>query len=312
MTSRFANSSRNSKSAMAVPSLRTALLRSSHRIKLSPNTNILRPRIQTAGLADIKDSLTTSNGTTTYEDDIGSITITEADQVNPNKQKLDDLPDILANPNLTPAQRDLLGRARIPKSLQAMYNKPLKRKPTHGIPVCNLQIRSFSVRNLELQADFALRAAYYLGLPAKGPVPLPHITERWTVPRSNFVHKKSQENFERVTVRRLIQIQDGDSEVVQCWLGYLRQRSYHGVGMKALLWENEGLGVGKRMDEEAGVADAGLETEWGNFGMRMNVKTAEMVEELLGSEAYEKPKRWMEGFWREPIEVARKPNTSSK
>jgi len=212
---------------------------------------------------------------------------------------------------LSPEQRELIAKARIPKNLQAMYNRPLKRKPTHGIPVCNLQIRSYSVRNLELQADFALRAAYYLGLPAKGPIPLPHITERWTVPRSNFVHKKSQENFERVTVRRLIQIQDGDSEVVQCWLGYLSQRAYHGIGMKAYIWENESLGVGKRMDEMAGVADAALETEWGNFGMRMNIKTAEAVEEVLGSEAFSNPPKNLEAYWREPIEILRK-NTKTE
>jgi small subunit ribosomal protein S10 len=212
---------------------------------------------------------------------------------------------------LSPEQRDVLGKARLPKNLQAMYLRPLKRTPTHGIPVCSLQIRSFSVRNLELYADFAMRAAYYMGLPAKGPVPLPHITQRWTVPRSNFVHKKSQENFERVTVRRAIQILDGDPEVVQCWLGYLQQKAYHGIGMKAHMWEHEGLGVGKRMDELAGVADAGLEDQWGNFGTRLNVKTAEAVEELLGSEAFSKPRRFREAFWREPIEVIRKKLTGS-
>ena len=91
-------------------------------------------------------------------------------------------------------------------------------------------------------ADFALRAAYYLGLPASGPVPLPRRTERWTVIRSNFVHKKSQENFERITMRRLIQIQDGHPDVVQIWLAYLRKHAYHGVGMKANVWEFEELG----------------------------------------------------------------------
>jgi hypothetical protein len=90
------------------------------------------------------------------------------------------------------------------------------------------------------------------------------------------------------------------------WLGYLSQRAYHGIGMKAYIWENEALGVGKRMDEMAGIADAGLETEWGNFGMRMNIKTAEAVEEVLGSEAFSNPRRDAEEYWREPIEIVRK------
>jgi small subunit ribosomal protein S10 len=187
-----------------------------------------------------------------------------------------------------------------------MYLKPLKKKPTHGIVVCDLQLRSFSARNLELFADFAMRAAYYLGLPARGPVPLPHITQRYTVIRSNFVHKKSQENFERVHLRRLIQIQDGDPVVVQCWLGYIQKKQYHGVGMKANLYENEALGVGKRMDEQAGLVDQGMDEEWGNLAIRMNAVTAEKVEELLGSEAFSKPRRDLEAFYREPIEVKRK------
>jgi ribosomal protein S10 len=200
----------------------------------------------------------------------------------------------------------VLARARLPLNLQAMYLAPLRRKATHGIKVCDLQIRSFSVRNLELQADFVMRAAYYLGLPAIGPIPLPRITQRWTVPRSNFVHKKSQENFERVHLRRLVQIRDGDPEVVQYWLGYIHRTAYHGVGMKANMWEYEALGVGKRMDEMAGETDRTMEEEWGNFGIGMNAVTAEKVEELLGSEAFAEPERLLDEFHREPIEIKRK------
>ena len=103
-------------------------------------------------------------------------------------------------------------------------------------------MRSFSVRNLDLYVDFALRAAYYLNLPVTGPVPLPKIIERWTVPRSNFVHKKSQENFERITLRRLIQIQDGHPDTVGIWLAFLRKHAYYGIGMKANVWEHQKLG----------------------------------------------------------------------
>jgi ribosomal protein S10 len=103
-------------------------------------------------------------------------------------------------------------------------------------------MRSYSVRNLEFFADFALRAAYYLHLPAFGPIPLPRITERWTVPKSHFIFKKSQENFERVTLRRLIQIKDGHPETVELWLAFLRKHSYYGIGMKANIWEYTELG----------------------------------------------------------------------
>ena len=121
--------------------------------------------------------------------------------------------------------------------------RPLKRRAQYGLPACDLQLRSYSIRNVEFFADFALRAAYYLNLSAAGPVPLPRITERWTVPRSNFVHKKSQENFERITIRRLIQVQDGHPETVEIWLAFLRKHAYYGIGMKANVWEHEKLGT---------------------------------------------------------------------
>ena len=131
---------------------------------------------------------------------------------------------------------------RLPRSVQAVYLRPLKRQAQYGVPACDLQLRSYNVRNVEFFADFALRAAYYLNLPAAGPIPLPRMTERWTVPRSNFIFKKSQENFERITLRRLIQIQDGHPETVQVWLAFLRKHAYYGIGIKANVWQHEKLG----------------------------------------------------------------------
>ena len=149
------------------------------------------------------------------------------------------------SPESVPSDRKRSKDPRLPRSVQAIYLKPLKRKAQYGLPCCDLQLRSYSVRNVEFFADFALRAAYYLGLPASGPVPLPRITERWTVPRSNFIFKKSQENFERITLRRLIQIQDGHTETVEIWLAFLRKHAYYGIGMKANVWQHEKLGEGR-------------------------------------------------------------------
>ena len=143
----------------------------------------------------------------------------------------------------TDSSQQGLEEPRLPRSVQAAYLRPLRRKAEHGIPACDLQLRSYSVRNLELMSDFALRAAYYLGIPASGPVPLPKLVERWTVSRSPHVNKKSQENFERITLRRLIQIQDAHPEVVQTWLAFIRKHAYYGVGMKANVWEYEKLGM---------------------------------------------------------------------
>jgi small subunit ribosomal protein S10 len=164
--------------------------------------------------------------------------------------------------------------------------KPLKREAEYGIPTCDLQLRSFSLQPLEFFSDFALRAAYYLGLPAYGPVPLPRITERWTVPRSHFIFKKSQENFERVTLRRLIQIKDGNPETVQLWLAYLRKHQYYGIGMKANVWEFTKLGVGKTMEglDDLNMPDS--QSPWAHLGQTKTMNTADKVEELLSSRRF--------------------------
>ncbi|KAI9746451.1 MAG: mitochondrial 37S ribosomal protein rsm10 [Claussenomyces sp. TS43310] len=193
----------------------------------------------------------------------------------------------LASPSPSKASKeDSVVPARLPRSVQAIYLKPLRREPQFGVPSCDLQMRSYSVRNLEFFADFALRAAYYLKLPAFGPVPLPRITERWTVPRSNFIFKKSQENFERITKRRLIQIKDGHPETVGLWLAFLKKHAYYGVGMKANIWDYDELGVGKTMDVSVQNLENILEPKWTHFGRKRNLKTSEKVMDLMNTEKF--------------------------
>ncbi|CAF9906428.1 mitochondrial 37S ribosomal protein rsm10 [Imshaugia aleurites] len=192
-------------------------------------------------------------------------------------------PETQLQGSIPPEQRD---DPRLPRSVQVVYLKPLKRRAQYGVPTCDLQLRSYNVRNVEFFADFALRAAYYLKLPAAGPIPLPRITERWTVPRSNFIFKKSQENFERITLRRLIQIQDGHRETVEVWLAFLRKHAYYGVGMKANVWQHEKLGVGKTMDVSLENLKQAMEPKWAHFGRRKTLETSERAFELMRGEAF--------------------------
>ncbi|KAM3487847.1 hypothetical protein NHJ13051_008578 [Beauveria bassiana] len=168
---------------------------------------------------------------------------------------------------------------RNPRSAQAVHLKPLRRTAEHGFPSCDLQLRSYSVQPLDVFSDFALRAAYYLGLPALGPVPLPRITERWTVPRDHFIFKKSQENFERKTLRRMIQIQDGNPETVQLWLAYLRKHQYYGIGMKANFWEFGPTDV-ERNEQFLEAGDGELSSTWEHLSQTRSVTEAE-AEEVL-------------------------------
>lgn len=184
---------------------------------------------------------------------------------------------------LDPKIEEELNALRDPINVQAIHLRPMRRSPTHGVPVCDLQLRTYSVRNIEFFADFAMRAAYYLGLPARGPIPLPRITERWTVPRANFVFKKSQENFERITLRRLIQIQDGHPDVVKAWLAFLQKHQFHGVGMKANIWEYESL---------ESVLNVGAEIKPGDYSGRREKAMLDKVNEILARKGF---KEAMEG-----------------
>lgn len=181
------------------------------------------------------------------------------------------------NTPLDPETQKALDELRAPINVRAIHLRPFRRAPEFGVPVCDLQLRTYSIRNLLLFADFAVRAAYYMGLCARGPVPLPRITERWTVPRANFVFKKSQENFERITMRRLIQIQDGHPDVVKAWLAFLQKHQYHGVGMKANIWEYETLESATR---------AGYEIKEGDFSRRREGPMMEKVEEILSRKGF--------------------------
>jgi ribosomal protein S10 len=163
---------------------------------------------------------------------------------------------------------------------------------------------------VEFFTDFAIRAAYYLNLPVSGPVPLPRIVERWTVPRSNFVHKKSQENFERITLRRLVQIKDGNPQAVQAWLAFLRKHAFYGVGMKANIWEHDSLGMvllfislfffadyksltinsttdaGKSMDASVAEVEEALRPELAQFGQRKDNSAPGTIFDTLNSERF--------------------------
>ncbi|KAF2107505.1 30S ribosomal protein S10, mitochondrial precursor [Lophiotrema nucula] len=187
-------------------------------------------------------------------------------------------------PPLDSKTQEKLDALRTPINVKALGLRPLRRAAEYGVPVCNLQLRTYSIRNMEFFADFAMRAAYYMGLPARGPVPLPRITERWTVPRANFIFKKSQENFERITMRRLIQIQDGHPDVVKAWLAFLQKHQYHGVGMKANIWEYESL--------EAATS-VGQDISKGETTGRREKAMLDKVGEILSQPGF---KEAMEGF----------------
>ncbi|KAH6913227.1 ribosomal protein S10 domain-containing protein [Coprinopsis sp. MPI-PUGE-AT-0042] len=130
-------------------------------------------------------------------------------------------------------------------------SEPVYHKPLYQIPVASLHLRSYNPAALDFFAHFASHAAASLGIPISKPVHLPTQRSMWTVPRSPFAHKKSQENFERKTYKRAIKAWDASPEVVDLWCQYMSRHSLHGVGMKVTKWEHHDLGAADAMYEEA-------------------------------------------------------------
>ncbi|GAA6035342.1 hypothetical protein JCM8097_008822 [Rhodosporidiobolus ruineniae] len=120
---------------------------------------------------------------------------------------------------------------------------------SHGVHVATLHLRSYtdSIPDLQFFTNFALRSARALGLPTSGAVALPTRTSLYTVPRSPFAHKKSQQNFWRKEHKRAIKVFDGNEEVVNAWLAYLRNEALPGVGMKAQVFTYREPGWGKEL-----------------------------------------------------------------
>ncbi|KAI0067528.1 ribosomal protein S10 [Artomyces pyxidatus] len=123
--------------------------------------------------------------------------------------------------------------------------EPYRHPQTHGIPVASLHLRSHFPPLLALFSHFAMHAAASLGIPVSGVAMLPTQRTLWTVPRGPFVHKKSQENFERRVHKRAIKAFDADSEVVDRWVKYLERHALAGVGIRVVRWHRVPVGVGK-------------------------------------------------------------------
>lgn len=133
----------------------------------------------------------------------------------------------------------------------SVFKVPEKHKKSHNIPIANLQLKAYDNEHLDFFADFAQRAAYHLGIVLTGPAMLPTRHERFAVLKSPFVHKKSQEVFERRTHTRLLKVWDSDDQVVQLWIQYLNQHAMKGVRMKFEQIKYEKLAFGDKLPEIA-------------------------------------------------------------
>ncbi len=71
-----------------------------------------------------------------------------------------------------------------------------------------IRLKSFDHRVLDTSSKEIVEAAKRTGARVAGPIPMPTRIERFTVNRSPFVNKKSMEQFEIRTHKRLLDIID--------------------------------------------------------------------------------------------------------
>lgn len=77
-----------------------------------------------------------------------------------------------------------------------------------------IRLRAFDHRILDTSAAEIVNTAKRTGASVRGPVPLPVNRERYSVIRSPHVYKKTQEQFEIRTFKRLIDIIDPTPQTV--------------------------------------------------------------------------------------------------
>jgi small subunit ribosomal protein S10 len=77
-----------------------------------------------------------------------------------------------------------------------------------------IRLKAYDHRVLDQSAQRIVETAERTGARVVGPVPLPTRLERFTVNRSPFIDKDSQEHYEIRTHKRLIDVLDPDSKTI--------------------------------------------------------------------------------------------------
>ena len=81
-----------------------------------------------------------------------------------------------------------------------------------------IRLKAYDHRILDQSAKRIVETAERSGAKVVGPVPLPTRIEKFTVRRSTFIDKDSQEHFEIRTHNRLIDVLEPDSQTIDMLL----------------------------------------------------------------------------------------------
>ena len=91
-------------------------------------------------------------------------------------------------------------------------------------PKIRIKLRAYDARLLDQSAQEIVTSAVRTGAGIKGPVPLPTAISKYTVNRSPHVNKKSREQFESRTHKRLLDIVNPTAQTVDALMKHDLER----------------------------------------------------------------------------------------
>jgi small subunit ribosomal protein S10 len=94
---------------------------------------------------------------------------------------------------------------------------PKKKTETTDLEIkarLRIKLRAYDHKIIDTSAKQIIDMAQRHGVKVVGPVPLPTEINKYTVNRSTFIHKKSREQYEIRTHKRLIDILEPNAKVI--------------------------------------------------------------------------------------------------
>ena len=86
-------------------------------------------------------------------------------------------------------------------------------------PKIRIKLRAYDNKVIDSSAKQIIETALRYGAEVLGPVPLPTETHKYTVNRSTFVHKDDREQFEIRVHKRLMDVINPNSKVIDALTG---------------------------------------------------------------------------------------------
>ncbi|CAX43226.1 mitochondrial ribosomal small subunit component, putative [Candida dubliniensis CD36] len=191
-----------------------------------------------------------------------------------SQDQLEYNPKILSSHKLTKTRP-------IPINVELLKYKPLRLPKTHGDEMATLTLRGYDEDNLIRVGEFALRTAYYLGIPMSPLMALKTEKRLYTVIKSPFAQAKTKQNFHRITYKKKLVAYDANPEIIDLWLSYINKNKFSDVEYKATVSSYESLNYHEELKslQEFNLPDAyeGIEDP-----------VAKKVQELLHSDSFKK------------------------